>query len=211
MARGGAQKDRTEPVRRCLVTGDRDGKAALIRFVVGPDDLVVPDILGRLPGRGMYLRPDRAVVDTAVRKRAFSRGAKRQVRAPDDLPALVETALARRVIELVSLARKSGSAVAGYEKVKDWLSGGTAQVLLQASDGSERGKAKLRPPDGPDSLIDFLTASELGMAFGREKVIHSALAGGGLTARVVEEAARLQGMRAQHGGDRPVGKGTTTT
>lgn len=210
MTRGGAQKDRDDPERRCLVTGDRDDKAALLRFVVGPDDVVVPDILGRLPGRGMYLRSDRAVIDTALRKRVFSRGAKRQVAAPDDLPVQVEAALLRRVIELLSLARKSGAAIAGYEKVKDWLVGGNAAVLLQASDGSERGKAKLRPPDGPDSLIDFLTASELGMAFGREKVIHSALAGGGLTARVVEEAARLQGMRAQIGGDRPVGKGTTT-
>lgn len=210
MPRGGTQKDRDEPERRCLVTGDRDGKAALVRFVVGPGDMVVPDILGRLPGRGMYLRPDRTVIDTALRKRAFSRGAKRQVTAPDDLPARIEAALARRVIDLLSLARKSGAAIAGYEKVKDWLTGGTAAVLLQASDGSERGKAKLRPPDGPESLIDFLTASELGMAFGREKVIHSALAGGGLTTRVVEEAARLRGMRAQIGGDRPVGKGTTT-
>ncbi len=210
MTRGGADKDRDDPERRCLVTGDRDGKAALLRFVVGPGDVVVPDVLGRLPGRGMYLRPDRAVIDTAMRKRAFSRGAKRQVNAPDDLPAQIETALVRRVIELLSLARKSGVAIAGYEKVKDWLVGGTAMVLLQASDGSERGKTKLRPPGGPDSLIDVLTASELGMAFGREKVIHSALAGSGLTARVVEEAARLQGMRAQIGGDRPVGKGTTT-
>jgi predicted RNA-binding protein YlxR (DUF448 family) len=211
MTRGGAQKDRENPERRCLVTGERDDKAALVRFVVGPDDAVVPDILGRLPGRGMYLRPDRGVIDTALRKRAFSRCARRQVTAPDDLSARVEAALVRRVIELLSLARKSGAAIAGYEKVKDWLTGGTAVLLLQASDGSERGKTKLRPPDGPDSLIDFLTASELGMALGREKVIHSALAGGGLTARVVEEAARLQGMRAQHGGDRPVGKGTTTT
>lgn len=210
MTRGGAQKDRDDPERRCLVTGDREGKAALLRFVVGPDDVVVPDILGRLPGRGMYLRPDRDVIATALRKRAFSRGAKRQVTAPDDLSAQIEAALLRRVIELLSLARKSGTAIAGYEKVKDWLVGGTAVVLLQASDGSERGKTKLRPPDGPDSLIDVLTASELGMAFGREKVIHSALAGGGLTARVVEEAARLQGIRAQIGGDRPVGKGTTT-
>jgi len=211
MARGGARQERDAPERRCLVTGARDDKARLVRFVVGPGDVVVPDILGRLPGRGMYLRPDPAVIATALRKRAFSRGAKRQVSAPDDLAAQVETALVQRVIGLVSLARKAGAAVAGYEKVRDRLSGGTAAVLLQASDGSDRGKAKLRPPGGADTFIDVLTASELGMAFGREKVIHGALAGGGLTTRVVEEAARLKGMRAQHGGDRSVGKGTTTT
>jgi hypothetical protein len=159
----------------------------------------------------MWLTADREVIATAIRKRAFSRGAKRQVTAPTDLVAVVETGLLRRVTDLLSLARKSGTAIAGYEKVKAWLISGEAKVLIQATDGSERGKAKLRPPSGPDSLIEIMTASELGLAFGRENVIHGALAGGGLTTRVVEEAARLQGMRAQHVGDRPAGKGTTTT
>jgi len=211
MSRGGADKRRDAPERRCLVTGDRGGKAGLIRFVVGPGDIVVPDLLERLPGRGMWVSAERDAIETALRKRVFSRGAKRQVTAPPELVELIEAGLTRRVIELLSLARKSGAAVAGYEKTKAWLVSGEAVVLVQAMDGSERGKAKLRPPDGPDSLIEILTGSELGLAFGRENAIHGALAAGGLTTRVVEEAARLQGMRAMHVGDRPVGKGTTTT
>jgi len=211
VTRGGARDRPDAPERRCLVTGERSGKAGLVRFVVGPDDEVVPDIAGRLPGRGMWVSADRGAIDRAVARRAFSRGAKRAVTAPPDLADRVEALLARRVIELVSLARKAGLAVAGYEKVRGWLAEGRAEVLLQASDGSARGRAKLRPPGGPESLIDVLGASELGLAYGRENVIHGALAGGGLTARVVEEAARLQGVRAKHGGDRPAGKGTTTT
>jgi predicted RNA-binding protein YlxR (DUF448 family) len=211
MSRGGADKRRDAPERRCLVTGDRGGKAGLIRFVVGPGDIVVPDLLERLPGRGMWVSAERDAIETALRKRVFSRGAKRQVTAPPELVELIEAGLTRRVIELLSLARKSGAAVAGYEKTKAWLVSGEAVILVQAMDGSERGKAKLRPPDGPDSLIEILTGSELGLAFGRENAIHGALAAGGLTTRVVEEAARLQGMRAMHVGDRPVGKGTTTT
>lgn len=210
MTRGGADKNRDTPERRCLVTGDRDSKSGLVRFVVGPGDVVVPDILERLPGRGMWVSANRDAIKTAVQKRAFSRGAKKQVTAPPDLADMVENGLLRRVTDLMSLARKSGAAVAGYEKTKAWLVSGEAQILFQASDGSERGKAKLRPPNGPDSLIEFMTASELGLSFGRENVIHGALAGGGLTTRVVEEAARLQGLRVKHVGDRPAGKGTTT-
>ncbi|MCA8881502.1 MAG: RNA-binding protein [Rhodobacteraceae bacterium] len=218
MTRGGTGRaEQTDPAatgegpeRRCLVTGERGAKSGLVRFVIGPEGNVVPDILGRLPGRGMWVKPDRALIDAAVRKRAFSRGAKRSVVAPPDLADQVEAGLIRRVIELVALARKAGTAVAGYEKVKAWLTSGDAEVLLQAADGSERGKAKLRSPHGPESLIEVLSASELGVAFGREFVIHGALAGGGLTRRVVEEAARLKGMRAQDVGDRPDGKGTTT-
>lgn len=211
MTRGGRDKTRDRPERRCIVTGRRDDPRGLVRFVIGPDGEVAPDILERLPGHGFWVTPDRATLDLAVRKRAFSRAARQQVEVPPDLADRVETALSRRVVDLLSLARKAGQAVAGYEKVKGWLDTGQAIALLQASDGSARGKTKLRPPEGPGSHITVLTGAELGRAFGRENVIHGALAGGGLTARVIEEAARLGAMRAEDGGDRPVGKGTTTT
>ena len=88
--------------------------------------------------------------------------------------------------------------MAGYEKVREWLMRDEAAVLLQAHDGSERGRAKLRPP-GDGALVTCLSAQELGMAFGRETVIHAALAAGGLATRVVDEAARLASMRGQIG------------
>ena len=81
--------------------------------------------------------------------------------------------------------------------MKEWLQKDKAQVLIQASNGSERGKTKLRAPDGEGSYIGFLSAEEMGLAFGRERAIHAALAAGGLTTRVVEEAARLAGLRGQ--------------
>jgi hypothetical protein len=90
--------------------------------------------------------------------------------------------------------------VSGYEKVKDWLMKEEAEVLIQASDGSERGKSKLSTPYG-GSFIGWLTAYELGAAFGRETVIHCALASGGLTRRVVHEAQRLKGLRITDGGE----------
>lgn len=211
MSRGGRGKERDEPERRCIVTGDRGGKAGLIRFVLGPDGQIVPDLAGKLPGRGIWCTADRTILETALRKKAFARAARQQVAVPADLADLMEGLLVQRVLGVLSLARKAGLALAGYEKVKAGLQAGTVQVLIQASDGSARGKTKLRPPDGPGTLIDWLTASELGLAFGRENVIHGALVAGGLTTRVVEEAARLQGMRTIDGGDRPAGKGTTTT
>ncbi|WP_095587751.1 RNA-binding protein [Actibacterium ureilyticum] len=209
MGRGGKVKDREAPERRCVVTGTVQPKSGLIRFVVGPDDVVVPDILGKLPGRGIWVSADRAVLAQAIAKGTFSRGAKRKVTAPDDLLEQVEAVLLRRVIEGISLARKAGLAVAGFEKVKGWLTSDAAEVLIQANDGSERGKSKLRPPDHTGLLIDCLSANELGLAFGRENVIHGALAAGGLTTRVVEDAAKLSGVRTTDGGEGP-SKGTKT-
>ncbi len=209
MTRGGRSKDRETPERRCIVTGRSRPTHAMVRFVIGPDEAVVPDILGRLPGRGIWVSAQRDALDKAVRKGLFKRAARRPVTVPDDLAATVEALIARRVIELVSLARKGGRAVAGFEKVRAWLGNGTASVLIQARDGSARGKTKLRAPevaqDGQSSYVGCLDASEIGMAFGREHVIHAALAAGGLTTRVVEEAARLAALRGQFGGE-PAGK-----
>jgi hypothetical protein len=201
MGRGGRKTDRTDPERRCIATGASQPAAGMIRFVVGPDGAVVPDILGRLPGRGIWVAADRAALARAVDKRLFARAARQPVAVPEGLSATVEALLRARVIELVSLARKAGAAVAGYEKVRDWLVKGDAAVLVQAADGSERGKAKLRPPEGEGTFVDVLTGAELGLAFGREHVIHAALAAGGLASRVVEEAARLGGMRGRIGAD----------
>jgi len=162
--------------------------------VAGPDGTVVPDVAAKLPGRGFYVSADRASLERAVAKNLFSRGAKAPVRVPDGLVDEVERQLAQRVVNLISLARKSGDAVAGYEKVKSWLDREDARVLIQATDGSTRGKSKLSTPYKGD-YIGWLTADELGLAFGRQTVIHGALGSGGLGQRVVEEARRLKGMR----------------
>lgn len=195
MTRGGRIKDREDPDRRCIVSGDSQPAGGLIRFVVGPDLQIVPDLAGRLPGRGIWVGADRATLEQAVKRKLFTRAARMQVVLPEDLPGLVHDLMTRRVIDLLSLARKGGQAVAGYEKVRDWLLREDAVALLQAHDGSERGKTKLRAPE--DGVhITCLSAQELGMAFGREHVIHAALAAGGLTSRVVEEAAKLARLRA---------------
>lgn len=198
MTRGGQTKSRDEPERRCIATGDSQPKSGLIRFVVGPDNVIVPDLLEKLPGRGIWVSADPAALAKAVEKNLFSRGAKQQVTLPDGLIDQVEAGLARRVVDLISLARKSGRAVAGFEKVKGWLAEGRAKVLLQAADGSERGKTKLWTPEG-GRYFGCLTARELGLAFGRQSVIHGALAAGGLERRVVEEASKLRGLRGTYG------------
>lgn len=203
MTRGGSRVEREEPERRCLVTGETGPKSGLVRFVAGPEGAVVPDILNKLPGRGFYVTASRPILEQA-RAGQFARAAKAPVRVPDDLADEVERQLVRRVQDLVSLARKGGLAVCGFEKVKEALVKASeglgrrewarVRVLLQASDGSKRGKEKLWTPEGA-RWFGVLSARELGEGFGRESVIHAALASGALAERVVEEAAKLRGLR----------------
>jgi uncharacterized protein len=200
-----------DPERKCIVTGESQPKAGLIRFCLSPEGMMVPDVLSRLPGRGIYVTASREALDKAIAKGLFARAAKQPVTLAPDMLALIEAQLARRVTDYISMARKAGEAVCGFEKVKDWLNKDRAAILIQASDGSERGKEKLFPPEGEGSLIGCLTSGELGLAFGRERAIHAALAAGRLTTRVVEEAARLSGVRGmtvKRVGRRSAGKDT---
>lgn len=191
------KKPRAEDERRCIVTRETEVKSGLVRFVVGPDNLVIPDVLEKLPGRGMWVSASRKAIDEAVKKGLFARAAKAPAKADPALADQVEGILVRRVVDMLSMGRKAGRAVAGLEKVKTWLIDEKAVVLLQASDGSERGKTALRPPDGPETLIDCLTSSELGMAFGRDTVVHAAMTKDGITNRVLYDAARLKGLRSE--------------
>lgn len=195
MGRGGRKKDREDPERRCIATGESGPKSGLIRFVVGPDDTIVPDLAEKLPGRGIWVSADRAALTKAVTKGLFSRGAKKAVKVTPDLVETVEALLAARVGELLALARKAGQAIAGAQKVKEALASGDAVCLLQASDGSEREKARMRPPGGKDTHFAVLTAQEMGLAFGRDRVIHAALIAGGLSDLVRYESARLAAVR----------------
>jgi hypothetical protein len=205
LPRGGRTKTRDDPERRCIATGEVQPKRGLIRFAVSPEGNIVPDVLEKLPGRGIWVAAEREALTTAVEKKLFARGAKQSVTVPETLVDDVEALLAKRLIDGISMARKAGAAVAGYEKVKDWLGRDEARILFQASDGSERGKSKLHPPGGRGSFFEVLTASELGLSFGRERVIHAALGFGGLTERIREDAIRLSGVRDLDGG-KPTGK-----
>ena len=194
--------------RKCIATGALCPTHDMLRFVVSPDGHLVADVLGKLPGRGIWVSSNQQALQKAVKKRLFAHSAKQPVQVSETLLQDLEAQLSRRVVDLLSLARKSGRAIAGYEKVKDWLSKEQAKVLVQSSGGSERGTSTLSTPSG-GRFIGWLRSDELGMAFGRQTVIHCALASSGITQRVVEEAQRLKGLRITEGTKSPLQKEKT--
>jgi len=163
-----------------------------------PNDMVVPDINERLPGRGMWVRASRADLNKAIDQGLFSKAAKQKVGAADNLVELTETLLTKHTIDLLSMARKSGAAICGYEKTKSAMISERWFLLIQAKDGSDGQKRKIRPSSVANSYISWLTAQELGLAFGRENVIHAAVSKGGLSARILLEANRLAGFRKDY-------------
>lgn len=198
-----------EPVRRCLATGERMPKERLIRFVVGPDGQVVPDLAAKLPGRGMWLSADAQSIKTAQDRKLFARAARAAVTIPPDLAARIEDLLVRRCIETISLARRAGEAVCGFEKTRAALKAEAgAGLLLQARNGAPDGRAKLAALAGNSvPIVALLDSAEIGEAFGRDDAVHAALASGGLSRRLLIEAGRLTGFR-ETAADKglPVGK-----
>lgn len=203
---GESDGEPNETQRRCLVTGAVLAKAELLRFVVGPDGVVVPDVALRLPGRGLWLTARRDILEAAVAKRLFGRAARETVTVPGDLADRVEFLLRQRCADLIGLARRSGKAVAGYEKVRSALRDGEAAVLLAAADGGDSGREKVRSAGSDLPLVEVLTAAELGAAFGREHVVHAAVGPGRLAKALVVDAARLAGFR-QAPGEIVIGRG----
>ena len=183
-------------VRRCIVTGEIRPKGELVRFVVGPEGSVVPDIACRLPGRGLWLTARRDIVATATAKRLFARAARAQVGVDERLADRIEQLLAARCCEILGLACRAGQAVAGFVKVRTLVASGGAAVLVEAADGGSDSRSKLAALAPSLPVIDRLSCAELSAAFGREHVAHAALMPGRLAAHFVLEAARLGGFRA---------------
>jgi predicted RNA-binding protein YlxR (DUF448 family) len=190
----------TGPLRRCIVTRERLPKERMIRFVLAPDKTVTPDLTATLPGRGIWLSASADVIEKARAQgglgRAFARAARGPVIVPPDLPAVLETALLRRIGELLGLARRAGQAVAGFDKAREWLQTGRARLILQASDGSAAERARFLAGVGTQAtVLDALPAAALGQVFGRDHVVHIAIAPGRLGERLAVEAARYEGLR----------------
>jgi uncharacterized protein len=167
----------------------------MLRFVVGPDGAIVPDVDARLPGRGLWLLPRRDIVERAAAKRVFARAARRPVVVPSELADRIEALLARRCRDTLGLARRAGLAVAGFERVLEAVRRGDAGLLLLARDGAEAGHRRIAGAARGVPSAAVLDASELSGAFGREMVAFVAVGPGPLSTRLRIDLGRLAGFR----------------
>ena len=174
--------EETGPERTCIVTRRKGPPEAMIRFVVGPDDVVVPDLRRKLPGRGVWVTTSEHVVAEAVRKKAFARGFKTKVRADATLVATIGLLMERDALQSLAMANKAGVVTTGFAKVEAAIGAGGIGAVLHASDAGEDGVRKLdgavrRRGEGakPVESIKLFSSQQLDLALGRTNVIHAAL------------------------------------
>jgi len=186
--------------RRCIVSGEILTEARLLRFVADPDGHVAVDIEAKLPGRGLWVRSDRASIERAVAKRLFSRSAKVSLTAAQDLPEIVENRLTAYMLRLIGLALKAGELRPGFDNVEKALKGDAPPaVLVEASDGASDGARKLQNAALARGVAPFVlgcfSSAELSLALGRTNVIHAALKSGRMAERLIFNAGRMAGFR----------------
>lgn len=188
----------TKPERRCALTRERGETHGLIRFVRSPDGAATPDLAEKLPGRGLWLTASADIVRQARRKNVFARGFKMPTRVPENLEDLLIEGLEARLDGLFGLARRAGDFVNGFDAVRDEVRSGSAALLVEAADGAADGRGKVLALaraagfDGP--VFGRFDAARIGLAVGRDNVVHGALLHGGLAEKALREVRRLAGF-----------------
>jgi predicted RNA-binding protein YlxR (DUF448 family) len=176
----------------------------LIRFVAAPSGEIVPDLTRRLPGRGVWLKSEKAIVAEATRAHIFAKSLRRPVQVAHDLADRVEALLARRAVEALSLANKAGLVTIGFAKVASLIERGRVAALIHGFDASAGGRERLdrkylaisRNKGRAPVIVTSLLTEQLSLAMGRSNVVHAALTQGGATVRFLSEAERLARYRS---------------
>jgi predicted RNA-binding protein YlxR (DUF448 family) len=185
--------------RRCVASGAVKPEGALIRFARAPDGVLTPDLGARLPGRGVWVSADRKSLAAALRRDAFSRAFDAPTTAPAHLADLVEALLAERCRGVLGMARRAGALQVGAENVATALRSGGVSWLIEARDGARDGRERLlalaAATGAAIAVTGLLSGDELGMALGRDRVVHASLSKGGFADRWASEAHRLAGFR----------------
>lgn len=184
--------------RRDVASGESADTDNMIRFVVSPDGIVVPDVAHKLPGRGIWVRADRSALEIAIRKNIFARAAKRQVKAEPGLIDQVHGLLRRRCLDLLGLTRREGLLISGYEKILGNVKAKKLAWLIEATDGSADGRNRIlaanRAAQGQAKICGCFNNSDLSLALGLENAIHIALLPGRRIERWSSEMKRLSGF-----------------
>ena len=189
--------------RQCAVTRLRRSPDELLRFVVGPDGAVVPDLKANLPGRGVWIGCARDTVEEAAATGVFSRAFRCSVRVSEDLSSQVDQLLERAALQRLSLANKAGLVVCGFDKVSRALRSDNVR-LIHASDAAVDGCRKLDQlvsgaAGGSVSVrepVRHFNVEQLSLALGRPNVVHAAVKQGGPYGRFLDSVARLEKFRA---------------
>jgi predicted RNA-binding protein YlxR (DUF448 family)/ribosomal protein L30E len=132
---------RHAPVRTCAGCKRAEDSSDLLRLAVVLDHEppLVPDIAGRLGGRGTWVHANRRCVVQAADKGGFARSLRQPVRmSADDLCDALSGQIERRATGLLSAAVRRRAVALGTDAVRVVLTAGAPKLLVVAKDAAGR-------------------------------------------------------------------------
>lgn len=191
--------------RECALTREKKPVGELLRFVAAPDGRIVPDVDARAEGRGVWITLGETAVGEAVKRKVFAKSLKGDCFVPADLAVEARERLEQRLLGALGLARKAGQFAVGATQVNAAIAGGKAIGLLTATDAAADGRSKMlaalrgrhrAAAEAGESgaltpHLELLSSAQLGLALGRENVIHAALTEGAAARSALARAERL--------------------
>ncbi|MHA7819649.1 MAG: DUF448 domain-containing protein [Erythrobacter sp.] len=194
--------------RRCVLSGNTISREDAIRLAISPSGEVLPDPNAKAPGRGAWIAPDRAALESAIAEghlkrallRSFKGGQKGTTLSySEDLPLAIESALKRSLANRLGIEMRGGNIVLGSAKIEEHARSGRIALLLHASDASEDGRRKLDQAwrvgmdaegSGVRGTVLPLDRDALSVALGRENVVHLGVSGRGASSKGAADRVR---------------------
>ena len=189
------QEGVTGSTRTCIASGHQRSKAGMVRFVIDPDDRPIPDLEENLPGRGIWLTADHGLIRRACDKNLFAKKARRRVLIDYDILELIVKMMVRRCTQNLGLARRAGQALFGFDRLKSALINHQEGYVFLAHDGGLKSHKKITHLSGRMPILCALTATEIGIAFGRNRVVYAFISPSGLGDSLFRDMSRLAGLR----------------
>lgn len=183
---------KADETRKCIVTGEVQDKAKMLRFTVTPDNRIVPDFKKKLPGRGIWVKNSKAALNIAVAKNLFSKAVKKNVKVDVELAEMVETLLKKRGLDAISLARKAGVLLTGFEKVSEAIKKDKAAFVLEARDAGTDGHNRIMLLAKNLEVFRTYEIEELDKALDKVNTVHAAFLRSEMAKAVHNEFSRLE-------------------
>lgn len=198
-------------MRQCVVTRERVPQHAMLRLALGPGGEAYVDVLGRAPGRGVYVTCDPEVLRRALSPKGLGRAfrGRAQPVASETIENMVQDAVARlegRILEMTGIARRAGLLELGMDSVVRALAGpvvGPWLVLTAVDFGASSARkvaetvAAAQARGNPVRVIHLSTKQDLGSTLGRQEVGVLAIRPSRHADRMLSEAARWLALRGE--------------
>jgi predicted RNA-binding protein YlxR (DUF448 family) len=173
--------------RRCLVAGDLKPRMEMIRFVIAPDQSVVPDLSENLPGHGMWVTTSREAIQMAAKKNLFAKAAKQPAKPAADLADRVAHLLRKRCTDFLGLAKSAGIIVLGESQTEAAMRANRLALHLHAPDATRKLDNRYNVTE-----CDLFSRDEMGAVFGYDQIVYVGLLPHKLTDKVKAEIDRLR-------------------